>query len=232
MAGSDPIGRAIHDFHFTGEAATLWILNHYGEPEEMDTAIYFRAPPDMPELEWDAIGACRGHVLDIGAGAGSHSLALQDAGMRVTALEISGPACEVMRHRGIRDVIQHDIFAFAGQRFNTLLLLMNGIGLCGSLEGLRRFLDHARTLLSPGGKLLFDSSDIAYLYEGDLPIDKYYGEIAYRYRYKEELSDWFSWLYVDRETLKKVANEAGWEVEVTAENDEDGYLATLLLADS
>lgn len=196
----------------------------------MRVSTYFRDVKEMPQIEQEALKRCTGRVLDIGAGAGSHALALQAAGTDVTALDISPGSAEVMRARGVRQVICGDIFRFRPERaYDTLLLLMNGIGLCGDLDGLRRFLDIAAGLLQPQGQLLFDSSDVAYLYEDGVPESgAYYGTVQCRYEYREQFTSWFSWLYIDRDQLKLIAAEQGWETEILAEDDSDQYLARLV----
>ncbi|WP_342648361.1 class I SAM-dependent methyltransferase [Mucilaginibacter sp. CSA2-8R] len=223
----DVLGQAISDYHKQQMPGKLWIHNRYGPKEPMPVEAYFRAEEDMPDLEWSALNECRGKVLDIGAGAGSHAIELQERGYEVTALDISPLAVEVMRQRGVKEALTADVFTFTGQRFDTLLLLMNGIGLAGDLAGLTKLLQHFKTLLAVGGQILFDSSDVAYLYEGKLPESGYYGQIAYQYEYKEQKTDWFNWLYVDMNTLNDVATLAGFEVEILYEDEFAQYLARL-----
>ena len=185
----------------------------------------------MPEAELLTLQLCRGKVLDIGAGAGSHALVLQRHGFDVTALETSPGAAVVMQKRGVNNVVQQDIFQYKTEKFDTLILLMNGIGLTQNLIGLDHFLQHAKTLLLPGGQLIFDSSDISYLYE-DVPLPKnnYYGEISYQYQYKNQQGDWFNWLYLDPKTLKEHAAKQGWNCAIVYQDDTDLYLAKLTLA--
>ena len=222
-------GAAIADYYFNHSRAKLWVHDTHGPEVEMVTAIYFRGPDSMPEIEQRALAECRGSVLDIGAGAGSHALALQEQGLAVTALDISPEAVEVMRSRGVADAVAADIFEYEERTFDTLLLLMNGIGLAGSTAGLRRFLGHARGLLNPGGQLIFDSSDVAYLYEEkDLPADgTYYGQVTCRYEYKQQKTEWFTWLYIDFKTLREIAIEEGWKTELLQDDDDDQYLVRL-----
>ncbi|MFD2146906.1 class I SAM-dependent methyltransferase [Mucilaginibacter antarcticus] len=227
---NDVLGRAIFDYHQSNTDTKLWINNKYGEPEEMPVATYFRSEDDMPDLEWMALEQCRGNVLDIGAGAGSHALLLQDWKIDVTALDISALCATVMQARGVAKAIQGDIFEFTQQKFDTLLMLMNGMGLAGTIEGLKELLQHLKTLLKPDGQLLFDTSDIAYLYEGNLPKQGYYGEIEYQYSYKNEKTEWFNWLYVDERTLQQIATEAGYRMEVLMDDEYGQYLTRLTLA--
>ncbi len=228
----DVLGQAMYDYYFKTNPSKLWIHNTYGEKEDMPVRLYFREKNKMPRLEQLALQECRGSVLDIGAGAGSHALALQQAGFAVTALDISPKAVEIMKHRGVEDALTDDIFCFQRQQYDTLLLLMNGIGLAGSLSRLRLFLQHAKTLLHPGGQLVFDSSDVAYLYDFEPPLtEKYYGEVSYRYEYKKLKTEWFTWLYIDQRMLSKIADEEGWQTAVLYEDTFDQYLAKLTLKD-
>jgi SAM-dependent methyltransferase len=226
----DILGQAISDYYNYQRDQILWVHDKHGPKVEMPVATYFRNENKMPELELAALDLCKGKVLDIGAGAGSHSLALEDRKVKVTAIDISPLAVEVMSMRGVSNALTQDVFLFQGKKFDTLLLLMNGIGLCGNINGLRRFLIHAKKLIRPGGQLIFDSSDVAYLFEGDIPVmDQYYGEIQCRYEYKKQKTDWFTWLYIDRDTLALIAADEGWNMEVVTEDNDNQYLARLTL---
>lgn len=222
----DILGQALMDYYQHGPGGKLWVNNKYGKREEMPVEVYFRDMLSMPELEWMALQQCRGQILDIGAGAGSHALALQQLDQDVTALDISPLSTAVMDQRGVKKVIRQDFFLLTTGHYDTLLLLMNGIGLAGDLDGLRKFFSGARRLLRPGGQLLFDSSDIAYLYSGKPPAGPdYYGAIAYQYQYKRQRSDWFKWLFIDRKTLSALAAGEGWATEILFDNKRDQYLA-------
>jgi cyclopropane fatty-acyl-phospholipid synthase-like methyltransferase len=224
----DIFGEALQDQFIKGTTETLWLHNSYDAPEEMPVDIFFRGPEEMPEIELKALALCRGTVLDAGAGAGSHALWLQQQKLEVTALDISEKATAIMKQRGVKKVLQQDLFSLKGQQFDTLLLLMNGIGLTGSIAGLQDFLQWSKSLLKKDGQLLFDSSDIAYLYQDiAFPQNKYYGEVAYQYEYKQQKGKWFNWLYVDQAMLLKLAKEAGWQCEIVLEDEYDQYLAQL-----
>lgn len=223
----DVLGQAIYDYHTQQTPGQLWIHNTYGPKEAMPIEAYFREEDDMPDLEWLAMNECRGRVLDVGAGAGSHALQLQERGFEVTAIDISPLAVKVIQERGIKTASVQDIFSYEGEQFDTILLLMNGIGLAGNIDNLNKLLANFKSLLAKGGQLLFDSSDIAYLYEGSLPADRYYGEITYRYEYKDQKTDWFNWLYIDEHKLAEVAGKAGWNAEVLYEDEFKQYLVRL-----
>lgn len=215
------------DFYQSGTSRKLWLHNNYGKPEEMPVEVFFREENDLTDMEILALETCKGSVLDIGAGVGAHSIVLQSYGIDVTALEISKSACEIMSDRGVKKVINRDIFA-EQQEYNTLLLLMNGIGLCGDIHGLNRLLPHLKTCLKNKGQIILDSSDISYLYSpSDFPTENYFGEISYRYEYESIKGDWFKWLYIDFDHLKHVSKNYGLTCELLFEDDMDQYLARL-----
>jgi len=228
----DVLGHAISDYFHQVRGGRLWVhirsaaMAREFPREEMPVKYYFRSSAEMPELEWTALQHCRGRILDIGAGAGSHSVALQQLGQDVTALEISPLAADVIKARGVRHVLCRDFFALTDDiQYDTLLLMMNGIGLAGTLEGLQTFLRKARVLSRPGAILLFDSSDISYLYPHPSSPSGYYGELLYEYEYRHRLSNPFPWLFIDPKTMNKFAAEAGWKMEILFEDKSNQYLA-------
>jgi len=227
----DVFGKALQDQFDKGSAEILWLNNSYDEPEEMPVDIFFRREEEMPDIELEAMDLCEGRILDVGGGAGSHALILQERGFDITALDISPIAVEIMKKRGVVNAVEGDIFSYQGEKFDTLLFLMNGIGLTGTMEGFNKFLIHAKSLLNEDGQLLFDSSDIKYLYEdAEMPADHYYGEVSYQYEYNNEKGDWFNWLYIDPQLLKKTAKEAGWECHLLFDDGQDQYLAEMRVA--
>lgn len=225
----DVFGEALKDQFLNPPSDILWVHNSYDEPEEMPVEIYFRDENEMPELELMALEACRGKILDVGAGVGSHALILQKRGFDVTGMDISEAAVKIMVQRGLKNAFHGNILKLnKSQKYDTLLFMMNGIGLTGSLQGLKSFLKEARDFLNPGGQLVFDSSDLLYLYqEIAFPLNGYYGEVSFRYEYKSIKGNWFKWVYVDRKTLKELAAETGWVTEILFEDEHDQYLARL-----
>ena len=227
---TDVLGQAIADYYYQTVPKKLWINNKYWAREEMPVEVYFRDEANMTKLELKALKLCKGKILDIGAGAGSHVLWLQQKNKDVTALEISPLACEVMKARGVANIYNQDVFNFNDERYDTLLLLMNGIGLTANLSGFQKFLQHVKQMLQPGGQLLLDSSDVSYLYDGTVGLSgNYFGEIDYQYQYKKLKTDWFTWLYVDQATLQHIAYDAGYKAEFLMEDENAQYLVRLTL---
>lgn len=226
----DVYGEALTEFHQKGDLATpLMLHSSYGDIEEMPVEVFFRDEDDFPELEFIALSLCDGSVLDVGAGVGSHALYLQSKGFNVTALEISPAACNIMKERGVEKIVTQDFFHLKDSKYDTLLFLMNGIGLAESIEGFKSLLLHAKTLLTENGQLLFDSSNISYLYD-EYHIERpehYFGEIEFQYELNSIKGKPFKWLYLDQETLIKIAHEESWVVQVLYEDENDQYLVRM-----
>lgn len=234
-AGKDPMGAAIYDFHKTGKAGKLIVHSSMFDDDEIPVADLFRKFDKMPALEQKALECATGNILDVGAGSGCHSVALQEMGKKCLAIDISELSVKVMQERGIdaRLVNLYDE-SFVGQ-FDTILMLMNGTGIIGRLENMQKFFNRIKYLLAPGGRVIVDSSDLRYLYEdedGNLEIDladDYYGMVDYQMVYKDIEGESFDWLYVDFETLAYYAEEAGLDCEFLVEGEHYDYLAKLTL---
>ncbi|GAB4412014.1 MAG: class I SAM-dependent methyltransferase [Bacteroidia bacterium] len=231
----DPLGTAALDYYRGHLKAEIRVISDLAINDVIPARYLFRSYEQMPAWERAALDACRGRVLDIGAGAGSHSLILQTRGHAVTALDVSPGAVELMRLRGVEDVVHGSIWDFAGGPYDTLLLMMNGIGVVGDLSGLNRFLEKARDWLAEGGQILLDSSDISFLYEHDEswvhpPNDRYRGIIRYRMHYRTTASRPFDWLYIDLPRLELHARQFGYTCTCLLEGPHFEYLARLTRA--
>lgn len=226
------MGKAIADFHATGKAARLRVFSPMFDEDEIPVATLFRTLEDMPAIERRALELANGAILDVGAGAGCHSLALQEMGKQVTAIDISPLAVATMRERGVVDVREQDFFALDGQ-FDTILMLMNGIGIVGSLSRLTAFFMQLDALLAPGGQVLCDSSDICYIFEDEdgfidlTGIDGYYGELTYQMQYRNVKGEPFPWLFIDPETLSEQAVAHGYRCDIITRGTHYDYLARL-----
>ena len=197
----------------------------------------------------------KGRILDVGAASGCHSLVLQERGLDVTAIDISPLSVETMKERGVKKVLEQDFFTLEGQameqrepssllewpsrdrvrrsQYDTILMLMNGIGIVGTLECMPEFFKQLDKILAPGGQVLCDSSDISYVFEDeegmiDIPNEMdYYGEHSFQMQYKDTIGEPFDWLYIDEDTLKEKARRYGYTAEVMAEGEHYDYLARI-----
>lgn len=230
----DPMGTAISDYYHHGKAAKLRVYSSQFDEDEIPVSQLFRTYKEMPPLEQRALQLAKGKILDCGAGSGCHALALQDMDKEVQAIDISPLSVEVMQQRGVKQAFQINLFDKNYlEKFDTILMLMNGSGIIGKLERMPIFFQKMKQLLNPDGCIYMDSSDLRYLFEeedGSFLIDlagDYYGEIDFQMQYKQVKGDAFDWLYVDFHTLSHYANENGFTAELIAEGDHYDYLACL-----
>ena len=231
----DPMGQAMyHYFHFN-DMTSIKVNTNITEEEELPVSYLFRKYSEMPFLEKEALRLVKGKVLDVGAGSGAHSLYLQDNGLDVTSIDVSELSCVLMKEQGLKNVICKDIWTMEIQAYDTIMLMMNGIGLVKNLEGLEIFLEYIKNFLTPSGQILLDSSDIKYMFyddEGGLWMDMnsaYYGELEYQLSYKNYSADPFLWLFVDFDRLRNIAIKCGWNVELIYEDEHFHYLTKLTL---
>jgi SAM-dependent methyltransferase len=232
-----PLGQALLDYHHGATRAVFTVHSDLWQDEPTPVEDYYR--PDhvqLPEIERDALARCRGRVLDLGAGAGRHALELQRRGLAVTAVDVTSEAIEIMRERGVTDARCGDLDTVSGERFDTILLLMHGIGLVGTLDGLDDFLARVDLHFEHGGQIIFDSADLGIVlpdrfHEG---LDhwraggRYPGEIEFRLSYKKLEGEPYPWLFVDPQTLGRHAENAGFRTEILRRGRRGSYLARLV----
>jgi SAM-dependent methyltransferase len=230
----DLFGKAILDYQTNNSPEDLITETSISEADEMSVAYLFRSYAEMPKLEQKALQLAKGKLLDVGCGAGSHALYLQEKGFDVTAIDISANAIKACELRGLKKTKVQDIMQLEGEKFDTILLLMNGAGMCGRLKNLPNFLQKLKSLLTDTGQILVDSSDIIYMFDEDedggkwIPTDvDYYGEVVFDIAYKGEKEASFDWMYIDYNTLQNAAVANGLQCELILEGEHYDYLAKL-----
>ena len=231
----DLMGRAIWDYYYQENPEDLQTETSISELDDLPVSYLFRDYQEMNALEKKALDLSFGKVLDVGSGAGSHSLYLQnERKLEVTALDISPKSIEICKARGIKNAICEDLLQFSEKNFDTVLLLMNGTGIFQSLEHIDQYLQKLKSLVAEKGQILIDSTDILYMYDQDedggvlVPATGYYGELDYYLHYKGESELPMKWLYLDFNTLENAAIANGFKIQ-KIEQLEDSYLAQLTL---
>jgi SAM-dependent methyltransferase len=240
----DLFGKAILDFQSNNSPENLVTETNISEADEMSVNYLFRSFNEMPKLEKKALQLCKGKVLDVGCGAGSHTLYLQEKGFVVTAIDISENAIKACKLRGLKNARVQNILEvstytseseLANQKFDTILLLMNGTGIFRTLSETSTYLQKLKSLLNPNGQILIDSSDIIYMFDKEadgsylVPADGYYGELTFTISYKGETEESSPWLYLDYNTLQNAAHANGLQCELILEGEHFDYLARLTL---
>ena len=232
----DLFGKAILDFQTNNSPEDIITETNISESDEMSVAYLFRSYKEMPELEQKALQLTKGKVLDVGCGAGSHSLHLQnERNLEVIAIDISEKAIKACTLRGIINTRVQNLLAVENETFDTILLLMNGTGIFETLSETSKYLQKLKNLLSPTGQILIDSSDIIYMFDDEedgskwVPAEGYYGELMFTLSYKNQTEKPFPWLYLDYNTLQNAAHDNGLKCELISNGKHFVYFARLFL---
>ena len=229
----DLFGKAILDFQTNTNPQDLITETNISHQDEMSVAYLFRNYNKMPLIEQKALQLCYGKILDIGCGAGSHSLYLQEKGFNVTSIDISKNAIKTCKLRGLNNAKVQNILDINNEKFDTIILLMNGTGIFESLSKIDIYLSKIKTLLAINGQLLIDSSDIIYMYDQNddksyqVPANQYYGELTFTLHYKNETETQFPWLYLDFNTLFNACNANNLNCQLIQEGENYNYLARI-----
>ena len=231
----DLFGRAILDYQTHNEPQDLITETNISEADDMSVAYLFRSFNEMPKIEQKALQLSKGKILDVGCGAGSHSLYLQEKGFAVTSIDISENAIQACQSRGLKNARVQNLLDIQNETFDTILLLMNGTGIFGTLAQTSIYLQKLKSLLNPNGQILIDSSDIIYMFDEEedgskwVPANGYYGELTFTISYKNQTEAPFPWLYLDYNTLQNAAHANGLNCDLVLEGEHFDYLAKLFL---
>jgi len=227
MVQKDLFGQALYDYWHNLEPEDMTTWTNLTDPEILPTSYLFRRYEQMPEPEQKALQIAQGQILDVGAGSGTHSLWLQENKKDVTALELSKISTKLMIERGVKKVVQSNFFDYSGKKFDTILFLMNGIGIVEKAIYTDRLFQKLKELLKPNGQALIHSSDLKYLYETSggyaMPQEGYYGDVRFYISYKNE-EESFNWTYIDEQTLKSFAHQNGFTAKKIAESNYGDFL--------
>lgn len=229
-----PYGLALSDYERGSLSATLIMHRDDSWREELSASTFFRQPQEY-ELERAALDLCSGHVLDVGAGTGLHTLFLQERGTLVCAIDVSLEAVQIMKRRGVLDVRQADILSFEDGEFDSVIMMGHGIGVVENIRGLVDFLERVPGLLTATGQILLTSLDVRgtsdpihlEYQKRNLRSGRYFGEMRLQFEYRGIRGPLFGWLHIDAETLRSYASKTGWNCEVIQQQQHGNYLARL-----
>jgi len=198
---------------------------------------YLHEPHEWQPHDNRALRMCRGHVLDIGAGAGRTAVELQRRGVAVTGLDTSAGAIEVARKRGLRDTVRAtvDEYARADARYDTFLLLGNNLGLLEGPDRAPVFLAALAALANPGARLIAHGTDpygttdpvhVAY-HRRNRVRGRLGGQLRLRLRYRLLATEWFDYLVCSPDELAVLGRGTRWRLAAIDQTDRPYYLAVM-----
>ncbi len=233
----DAFGHALLDY-FLGEEAQIIIerddgnLDVSGEPE-----IYFREFDQWEEYERIAMAHGSGRVLDIGGGAGRHSLYLQGKGHSVVALDNSPLAIEVMKRRGVREVVLMPAAQISSKLgiFDTILMMGNNFGLVANKRRAKWLLRRFHSMTTNEAKIIattlnpLTTTDTRHLdyHERNRQKSRMTGQVRIRARYRNYIGNWFDYLFVTLDEMNSITDETGWYVSEVIESEGPVYVAII-----
>ena len=221
--------RQLLDFENEKSIEDIITWTNISDKDVLPLSYLFRDYSEMPKLEQKALQLAKGSILDVGCGAGSHSLWLQKKGLTVKAIDNSKGAILTAKKRGVLQTENISLLEET-QTFDTILLLMNGTGIFQEIIQVSNYLKHLKSILKPEGQILIDSSDIKYMFDNDNEFknqNRYYGELDYYLSYKDEEETPMKWLYIDSDTLKTACLANGLQCEKIMDGEHYDYLARI-----
>jgi SAM-dependent methyltransferase len=198
---------------------------------------YFAGYEDWDPAEQKAMQFVKGKVLDIGCGAGRHSLYLQKKGFNVLGIDISPLALKVCRLRGLKRVklVSIENVRFKPDSFGTIMMMGNNFGLFGNVKKAKSLLKRFHEMTSRDALIIASTRDP---YKTDNPAHLRYhklnrkrgrmsGQVRIRSRFEKYIGRWFDYLMVSKDEMKYVLSKTGWEVTEFLDSEKPFYIAII-----
>jgi SAM-dependent methyltransferase len=203
-----------------------------------EPGLYFLEYDDWSPLEKQAVEFAEGRILDVGCGAGRHSLYLQQKGFDVTGIDNSPGAIEVCKLRGLKKAIVRpvtQVAKFKPNSFDTIIMLGNNFGLFGSREQARVILREISRITSPAARIIAQSLDP--YKTGNLEHLEYHksnkkrgrmpGQIRLRVRFRRAIGEWFDYLFVSPVEMQDILHETEWRIEHFIQPEGPHFIAVI-----
>ena len=200
--------------------------------------VYFNEYEEWSDIARQAIDKAKGKILDIGCGAGRHSLYLQEKGFDVIGIDNSPGAIEVCKLRGLENALVRqidEIDKFEANSFDTILLFGNNFGLLGDEEKARLLLQKMHKITTPNAQIIarslnpYTTEEEVHLryHESNRKRGKFPGQIRIRVRYHEFVGEWFDYLLVSQGEMKEIINDSDWQTTEFINSEEEDYFAVI-----
>lgn len=200
--------------------------------------MYFSDYEDWSEIEQQAVDQTKGRVVDIGCGAGRHSLYLQEKGFDITAIDNSAGAIEVCKLRGLEKVFVYsidEIDKFEPNSFDTILMLGNNFGLFGDPENAKILLKKMHKITPPNAQIIaqtlnpYMTDDKAHLkyQKQNKKLGRMAGQIRLRVRYFQYIGEWFDYLFVSPEEMTGIIENSDWQIRELTHPENSTYFGVI-----
>ena len=232
----DPFGQGLLA-QFKGDGVLEIVERDDGYIDAMNCGTYFSEYEDWPSVEKKAMDLVKGKVLDVGCGAGRHSLYLQNRGFDVTGIDISPLAIEVCKLRGLKKtkVVSIEDLDFAQGSFDTVIMMGNNFGLFGNFKKAQRLLRKLRMMTFDEALIIADTRDP---YRTDNPAHMEYhkanrekgrmgGQVRIRVRFKKYVGRWFDYLMVSKEEMRSILKNTEWKIGEFIDSEGAEYIAVI-----
>ena len=199
--------------------------------------LYFLEYEDWNPIERKAMEFVKRRILDIGCGAGRHSLYLQNKGFDVLGIDSSPLAIKVCKLRGLKKarVMPIEELNFKPDSFDTLIMMGSNFGLFGSFEKARRLLKKLHKMTSRNGLIIASTRDT---YKTDIADHLEYhkrnrekgrmaGQLRVRIRFRKCVGRWFDYLIVSKKEMEEILKGTGWKIKEFIDSGDSAYIAAI-----
>ncbi|MHA2029905.1 MAG: class I SAM-dependent methyltransferase, partial [Candidatus Kariarchaeaceae archaeon] len=220
MKDYDAFGEIFLDHHRNNQPVHYSIEREDGYINAMDSSLYFNDSTKWHKDDLELLKFVKEPILDIGCGAGRHSLYLQEKGFDVMALDNSPKAIKVCQERGIKKTKIGSIFGLTKLKdtYSTFLMFGNNINLAGSYYGNIGFFQELTRLANENARIIGT-------YRSPVPTNAQYhldyheinrtygnpiGQTVIRVRYKHLYSQWVPFYLPTQQEFREILNKSGW----------------------
>jgi 2-polyprenyl-3-methyl-5-hydroxy-6-metoxy-1,4-benzoquinol methylase len=209
----------------------------YIDASELGPKMYFLEPEDWPVFEKEAIEFVRGRVLDIGCGAGRHSLYLHRKSLKVLGIDSSPLTIKICKLRGLKKtkVMRIEDVNFKPSSFDTIIMMGSNFGLFENFKKARRLLKRFHKMTSEKGLIITSTRDtyktespdhLAY-HELNRQRGRMAGQLRIRVRFRKYVGRWFDYLIVSKKEMRNILEGTGLKIREFIDSDDSAYVAVI-----
>ena len=176
------------------------------------------------DVEKQGLKYVKGKILDVGCGAGRHTLYFAKKGFDVVAIDSDKFCVKTCKERGIKKVFAENILkpkTIKKYRFDTIWFGGNNLGVAGNLEKMKEMFGILDKITNPNSVVLGRAFEFDKTMRG---IHRKYhalqksrgifpGITKIRIQYKDFIGEWFNWVHISSAVLKKVLQGTHWKID-------------------